>query len=211
MAGMELLILDCDGTLFDTKQDIADAVNHARRVLGYGELSLQAVTGMVGDGISILAQRAFQGLDVDPDEARRVIMEYYSAHPADRARLYHGVRETLGQIEAIRTIISNKPKPLVDLLLNKHGIAEMFHFVSGGECFERKKPDPMAVEFMIEKFGISREAVLVVGDHSPDIEMAKRAGVRSVYCNFGFFGKDRIGADFHIDSFPELLDIVKSV
>ncbi|HUV13772.1 MAG TPA: HAD-IA family hydrolase, partial [Acidobacteriota bacterium] len=93
---------------------------------------------------------------------------------------------------------------LVEALLKEHGLADSFAFVAGGDTFAERKPDPMAVEFILKRYGVTRDEVIVVGDHSPDIEMAKRAGVSSVYCNYGFFGDDSVGADLCIDALDEL-------
>lgn len=208
---MKLLCFDLDGTLFDTRQDIADAVNRARLEFELPELSVPQVTSMVGHGISALARKAFQDSDVDPSLARKLILDYYQRHPADKATLYPGVRETIPILKYVLTVVSNKRKVLVDALLEKHGLTQYFDFVAGGDTFKAKKPDPGAIDFLLERFQAAPAEVLVIGDHSPDIEMAKRSSVRSVFCRYGFFGKDEVGADFQIDSFPELLTILENI
>ena len=205
---LRVIIFDLDGTIFDTREDITDAVNFARRHFGKPEFAIDKVTSMVGHGITVLAQEAFEGCGVESDLAREAIMEYYTANPGSKARLYPGVKETISGLEQVLTVVSNKPKVLVDALLEEHGLAGFFDFVAGGDSFPERKPDPMAVDFILKRYGVTPEEVCVVGDHSPDIEMAKRAGVRSVYCNFGFFGNDSVGADFSIDAWEELPSIV---
>ena len=208
---MRLLVFDLDGTLFDTRQDIADAVNHVRRTFHLAELSVARVTTMVGHGIAVLAQKAFHDSDVDTDVARDLMMDYYASHPTEKAKLYTGVRETIPILRAVRSVVSNKPKVLVDALLEKHGMMKYFEFVAGGDTFEEKKPDPAAIHFLLARYQVQPADVLVVGDHSPDITMAKRAGVRSVFCSYGFFGKDEIGADYQIDAFPELVTVLQRI
>ncbi len=203
-----VIIFDLDGTIFDTREDIADAVNFARRRFGKPELTVDEVTSMVGHGIAALAREAFEGCGVESDAAREAIMEYYTANPGRKAHLYPGVRETLSGLDQVLTIVSNKPKVLVEALLKDHGLADFFEFVAGGDTFLKKKPDPMAVEFILKRYRVTREEICVVGDHSPDIDMAKRAGVRSVYCNYGFFGNDLVGADLCIDALDELPDVL---
>jgi len=198
------LIFDFDGTLFDTRLDIAAAVNHARREFGCPTLTLSEITGMVGDGIGVLAARAFKGTDVDLVHARDVMMDYYSKHPADTATPYPGVMELLPSLGGTLTVVSNKPRALVDKILQKQGLLDPFSFVGGGDTFERMKPDPMAVDFLIERFGASREQTVVVGDHRPDIEMARNAGTKSVFCTYGFSGRDTVGADLSIERFEDL-------
>lgn len=206
---MMILALDLDGTLFDTRHDITDAVNASRQSFDLPELTLLEVTAMVGHGINVLAEKAFQDSMVDIALARRRIMDYYALHPTDKAEPYPGVLETLPKLQATLTVVSNKPKVLVDALLERHAITDCFDFVAGGDTFPRKKPDPAALCFLLERYGVTRSEILVVGDHTPDIEMARSAGVRSVFCNYGFFGRDEVGADHCIDSFPELAGILE--
>jgi phosphoglycolate phosphatase len=208
---MKMIVFDLDGTLFDTRQDIANAVNYARRQFKCPELSLQQITKMVGHGITLLTERAFEDSHVDLTTARKTILDYYKLHPTDTARLYSGVRETISKLECIKAIVSNKPKLLVEALLKEHGVRPYFHFVAGGDSFPAKKPDPCAIHFLMEKYQVLPSEILVVGDHEPDIQMAKNAKVQSVFCNYGFFGKDEIGADYEIDSFPELLRILDQI
>jgi hypothetical protein len=108
-------------------------------------------------------------------------------------------------------VVSNKPAELVHALLRKNGLDERFQYVAGGDTFPRLKPDPAALHSIMERFQASPTELLVVGDHSPDIEMAQAAGALSVYCNYGFFGKDQVGANFAIDSFPDLLDVIRRI
>ncbi|UCF37226.1 MAG: HAD-IA family hydrolase [Acidobacteriota bacterium] len=201
---ISVIVFDFDGTLFDTREDIAAAVNYARNQYGLEELTLGEVTQMVGDGVAILAERAFRNTSVEPSSGQELIVRYYSAHPSDYARPYPQVPETLRELNETLTIISNKPAALVEAILEEHKLAHLFDYVAGGDTFERKKPDPMAIDYLLDRYRIGRNSILVVGDHSPDIEMARKAGVRSVYCNFGFFGDDQVGADFKIDSIADL-------
>jgi phosphoglycolate phosphatase len=208
---MKVVVLDLDGTLFDTREDIAAAVNYARRWFQLAELPLEEITSMVGDGISALAERAFEGTGIDPEHVRELMMDYYTAHPADKATLYEGVRETLPRLHLKRTIVSNKPKILVDSLLKEHRITGLFEFVAGGDTFNDRKPDPSAIWFLQDRYQVTPSEILVVGDHAPDIQMAKRAGVASVYCQYGFFGKDTVGADYQITCFRELTTILDQI
>ncbi len=208
---MKILIFDLDGTLFDTRRDIANAVNQVRKTFRLPILSLSQITTMVGHGVAELARRAFLDTSVDTAFACELILDYYKQHPTDTARLYPGVRETIPKLQMIRTIVSNKPKVLVDALLEKHRITRYFDFVAGGDTFEKRKPDPAAIYFLLDHYQVLPDQILVVGDHALDIQMAKQVPVQSVFCNYGFFGKDEVGADYQIDSFPELLAVLARI
>jgi len=205
---IKLVVFDCDGTLFDTRTDITDSVNYARRHFGLPELTLEKVTTFVGNGVSVLAEKSFSGTGIKTGEALGKIMEYYSKHSSDKAMPYEGVTDTLPLLNKILAIISNKPKKLVDELLENHGMKKFFQEVIGGDTFENRKPDPAPLLYLMNKHGARAEETIVIGDHSPDIEMAKNAGVLSIYCNYGFFGNDTRGADYRINRFPELLRFI---
>ncbi|GAB4231629.1 MAG: phosphoglycolate phosphatase [Acidobacteriota bacterium] len=208
---IRVIVFDFDGTLYDTRQDIADAVNFARRHFGLPELTLEEVTRMVGWGVQRLAEQAFAGTGVPVEEGLAKIMEYYSAHPGDKAILYPGVRETLPRLPKPRVIVSNKPVALIRSMLEQAGLADEFDLVLGGDSFSVRKPDPFLIRYLQARYNVATDEILVVGDHAPDIEMARRAGCPSVFCRYGFFGTDEVGADYTIERFAELPFILETL
>ncbi len=205
---IKLIVFDCDGTLFDTRLDIADSVNYARRHFGLDELSLEEVTAHVGNGVGVLAEKCFSDTGIPTGDALEKIMEYYGENSSGKAVPYEGVAGTLLLLKPAMAVVSNKPQQLVAELLEKYDMDRFFSDVLGGDTFRKRKPDPAPLLYLMEKYGSGPDETMVVGDHSPDIEMARSAGVRSVYCNYGFFGNDSVGADHHISCFPELLNLV---
>ncbi len=208
---IRLVVFDFDGTLFDTREDIADAVNFARRRFALPELPLETVTSMVGYGVKTLTRRAFAGTQVDPEQALDVLMQYYTTHPSTKAKLYPGVAETLPHIDAVKTVVSNKPEVLVRQMLQEHGLLGHFDFLAGGDTFPRLKPDPQAIHFFQQRYRLDPREILVVGDHAPDIEMARAAGTWSAFCRYGFFREDPVGADFQLDSFDQLPAVIRAI
>ncbi len=208
---VKVIVFDLDGTLFDTRADIVSAVNRARASFGLEPLDFDRVVAMVGNGVKVLAERVFRDSAIVPEIGHSRIMEFYSPDGPSAAPLYPGVAETLARLAAHLAIVSNKPTELVHALLRKNALDSRFEYVAGGDTFPQLKPDPAALHFIMEHFQATANEVLVVGDHSPDIEMAHAAGAFSAYCNYGFFGKDRVGADFTVNSFPELLDVVRRI
>ena len=174
---IKVVVFDFDGTLFDTRQDIAEAVNHARRHFGLQPHSIETVTEMAGFGVQVLARKAFADSAIEPADALPVLMEYYQAHPGDRSLPYPGVMDTLPRIRAVRAIVSNKPESLVWAMLEEHGLKSLFSFVAGGDTFSSRKPDPFPVKYLQASYNLAPEEILVVGDHFPDIEMARTARI----------------------------------
>jgi phosphoglycolate phosphatase len=209
---IRVVVFDLDGTLFDTRADIVNAVNHGRAALGLPPLEFDRIVAMVGNGVEVLAERAFRDSTVTPEEAVTRMMSYYTPDTPETAQLYPGVKETLPTIGKTLTIVSNKPQQLVEALLEKNQIRQYFDYVAGGDTFDRLKPDPAAIGFFKQRYQIEdARQILVVGDHRPDVQMAQNAGVASVYCNYGFFGEDTAGADYAIDAFADLPALIRAI
>lgn len=209
--GIKVVIFDLDGTLFDTRRDIVAAVNRARQFFSLPPLDPEQVISMVGYGMEKLAAAAFQQTGVPVQEAYGRILEDYRAHPADLAFPYPGVVELLPRLKPSRAIVSNKPRFLVEILLERYRLGSCFDPILGGDSLPRIKPDPLAVQIVRKRYDVALQELLMVGDHVPDIEMARRAGIRSVYCRYGFFGGSPEGADFYIESFEELANLLERI
>lgn len=204
-----LIIFDLDGTLIDSSKDIAAAVNAARAAFLLPALSFSEIISMVGDGIEALAQRSFRNSSISVPDACREIMRQYRSRPVQHTKLYSGVAETLPRLKPRKAVVSNKPIELTRIILQELGIQGFFDSTAGGDSQERRKPDPQAVESLLEQYQVRRDRALVVGDHVNDLEMARRAGVKSVFCSYGFFPDAPVEFGFSIPSFAELLPIVE--
>jgi phosphoglycolate phosphatase len=188
--GVRVLIFDLDGTLIDSKLDLALSVNAARRHLGLAPLEHDTVYGFVGQGAPTLIRRA---LGADPGGARRAepsdaeverglshFLSYYREHMLDNTVMYPGVREALDQLAARRhpmAVLTNKPERFSKLILEGLGIAGHFQFVYGGNSFERKKPDPLGVDVLLRDFAAAPREAMMVGDSEIDVLTARNAGI----------------------------------
>jgi len=110
-----MLIFDLDGTLIDSRADLAKAVNLARADFGLATLSLDDVVSMVGDGVHNLMRRAVPGLakPEDVEKAVAAMQRHYREHLLDQTRLYPGVAETLAALKPDwrLAVVTNKPEP----------------------------------------------------------------------------------------------------
>lgn len=207
-------LFDLDGTLIDSRRDIAACVNFTLAELGgYAPLSLESVEQMVGDGVRQLLTRAAGPLD-EPTMKRalEIFLPYYLEHCADSTRLYPGVLETLASFAGRGlAIVTNKPMAHTEKTLKALGIGSYFSVVLGGDSLATRKPDPAPVMEALRRLGLSPEQAVMVGDSPMDIQAARSAGVRVAAVTYGF----RTGAelmshspDYLIGAFAELREVV---
>jgi phosphoglycolate phosphatase len=188
---LDLIIFDLDGTLIDSRQDLANAVNATRRHMGMEPLSNERVYSYVGNGAPVLVRRALgeQASDAEVEEALEFFLEFYRDHDLDHTRLYPGVTETLERLRDAgkrMAVLTNKPVRMSRHIVEGLGVAGHFFQVYGGNSFEFKKPHPMGVEALMKEGGAARDATLMVGDSSVDVLTARNAGIPCCCVTYGF-------------------------
>ncbi len=215
---MDLLIFDLDGTLIDSKRDLANAVNAALAAQGRTPLDNELIYSYVGDGAPVLIRRAMgdDASDAQVERALEYFLSYYREHMLDHTHLYPGVKESLDRLLAAQVkmaVLTNKPVRFSRDLVQGLGIGGHFFQIYGGNSFEQKKPHPMGVERLIEEGGASPQRTLMVGDSAVDVITARNAGIRVCGVTYGFQpeGFREHPPDFLVDSMPELAEMVLSV
>lgn len=207
----ELLIFDLDGTLIDSKRDLADAVNAMRVHLGEPPLADETVYSYVGNGAQVLVQRALPGRPAEEiDRGHRFFLEYYRDHMLDATTLYPGVREaldTLLEMPVKMAVLTNKPVRFSEHLVKGLGLDGHFFRIYGGNSFEEKKPHPIGIETLISESGIARERTLMIGDSAVDVLTARNAQVEACGVTWGFQPETFATAppDFLVDRMSELV------
>lgn len=186
-----LLIFDLDGTLIDSKLDLANAVNAALRHMGRVPLENDTVYSYVGNGAPVLMRRAMgpEASETEIEEALAYFLNYYREHMLEHTVLYPTVRETLDALLAAgarMAVLTNKPVRFSRELVAGLGLEAHFFAVYGGNSFEQKKPHPMGVDRLLAESGVARERTWMIGDSSVDIRTARNAGIRSIGVTYGF-------------------------
>jgi phosphoglycolate phosphatase len=212
---MDLLIFDLDGTLIDSKMDLAQAVNATRANLDLPPLDLEQVNSYVGNGAPTLIRKAL-GPDFSDEEIKKALdyfLEYYRGHLLDHTVLYAGMKECLDQFQANgvkMAVLTNKPVRISMEILKGLGVADHFFRVYGGNSFEQKKPDPVGVEALIAEAGVPKERTMIVGDSSVDVKTARNAGVNVCGVTYGFQPEtlNEDPPDFLVDRPDQLADVV---
>jgi phosphoglycolate phosphatase len=187
---LPLLVFDLDGTLIDSRRDLADAANALIVERGGQPLPVDAIAGMVGEGAALLVRRALKaaGTDmvVERDLAR--FLELYDERLLVHTRLYDGTRDALETLAARGplAILTNKPQRPTERILEGLAIAPFFKWVIGGDTVHGRKPDPAGLASLIAAAGTTAADTLMVGDSAIDLKTARAAGVPLCLVRYGF-------------------------
>ena len=207
------LIFDLDGTLIDSKLDLALSINAMLKRMGRAELAHEEIFGMVGNGAPVLVRRALgaetleTASDEEADAGLAYFLSYYRNHMLDNTVTYPGVREGLALLESHpMAVLTNKPVNFSRAILDGLGISRYFRFVYGGNSFEKKKPDPVGVETLLRELGAKPGEAMIVGDSEIDIQTARNSGIWACGVTYGL-GAEGLRAfppDLMLDSLTEL-------
>ena len=215
---IKLVVFDLDGTLIDSRLDLAHSVNAMLRNFGRHELPTDVIASYVGDGAPTLVRRALG----DPQdesflqEAVHYFLTYYREHKLDNTYVYAGVRESLTAMQSTNgaprklAVLSNKPVNPSRQIVQALGLGDFFVQVYGGNSFHTKKPDPFGAEVLLKENGCAPEEAILVGDSDIDILTARNAGLWSCGVTYGFAPHtlEASPPDVLIDSPSELPKIV---
>lgn len=214
----KLIGFDLDGTLIDSRRDLALAVNDILADRGAPPLDETAVGGMVGDGARVLVGRAFAAAGLPPAaDALDRFLRAYDRRLLDHTRAYPGVRDAVSTLasQARLTILTNKPLRQTHAILDGLELSSFFADAIGGDGPWPRKPAPDSLRHQMQRAGAQEETTLFVGDSHVDLETARRAGVHICLARYGFGYDDRLremlrGDELTIDEPRELLGIVRS-
>lgn len=202
-----LLIFDLDGTLIDSRADLAAGINHMRMHYGLDPLPMEVIGGYVGDGVRKLVERSLQDADVDLNEALEINTQYYRANLTVHTTLYPGVAEGLQCLKNAGhqlAVLTNKPGDPSREILKHFTLDHLFVAIIGGGDIAQLKPEPEGIFRCAERAGVPLERVWMVGDHYTDICVARNAGVKSAFVHYGFGEERGFIPDQYFDSFAEL-------
>lgn len=208
---MPAIFFDLDGTLFDTRADLAATVNHTRRDLGLAEIEVEKVISFVGHGAAYLLSNAIP--ERKGEDVRAIFRSHYAEHCCDQLKPYPGVLETLEELRRRGYglgVNTNKPNFAAKAIFEKFGIARHFGdaVIAGGDGFPLK-PDPASLRACAARMGHALSPDdWMVGDSHPDLRCAEAAGVKSAFCTFGFGRQDDAPCTVRLDAFADLLSVL---
>ncbi len=207
-----LLVFDLDGTLIDSRRDLADATNALLADLGAAPLPIESVTAMVGEGAAVLVRRALTAAGLDPATPGALdrFLAAYDQRLLVHTRPYPGIADALDTLrtDATLAVLTNKPTHPTSTILTALALAPYFAQVIGGDTPYGRKPDPAGLLHIVRAVGASPESTMLVGDSRIDRETAQRAGTPVCLARYGFgfsFAPESLSADDLIADSPAAL------
>jgi phosphoglycolate phosphatase len=228
VSGVDLFVVDLDGTIADTRDDIARSVNFVLASEGRPPMSTGEVWRCVGEGVATLMERVFGVSDgnaawslavgrsnesreaSNPDRVRlrervETFRAHYAEHLLDATRLYDGVAAFLARVRC--AVLTNKPEAMSRRIVDGLGVGERVEAILGGDSLPTRKPDPAGLVEILARCTGAPARALFVGDSVVDAETARAGAVRFVGVSYGYSTRPELiaaGAIGVVDSLMEI-------
>jgi phosphoglycolate phosphatase len=209
--GLKGVLFDLDGTLIDSKRDIAAAANAARAHFGMPPLPVSDVLPFIGFGIRRLIEGVLETQDgARIDEGLAAALRYYGSHLGEYTTVFDGA---LGLLQALKArgiacgVVSNKPHDLTVRTLSILKMEGYFAAALGEGAVKNKKPHPEPVLEVLRLMGVEPDNAVFIGDSAVDVECARNAGMPVIVVSHGFGDKDdmeRSAPDLVVGSLADL-------
>ena len=191
LEGFRLIVFDLDGTLVDSRRDIAESANALLQSCGAEALPEERIGRMVGDGAATLVARAFAAVgQAPPLDALQRFLAIYGGRLLQHTRVYPGMLEVLETLvlRATLAILTNKPSGSTRRILEGLDLTRYFapDAVIGGDGPFARKPDPGGLLHLASAAGVSAEETLLVGDSIIDWRTARNASTSICLARYGF-------------------------
>lgn len=210
MNNLDMYIFDLDGTLLDSKEDIAIAVNYGLEKVGLKTLPTAEIVRFVGYGARKLIDDL---LPECSEDLREQVLEhfrwFYTTNPVIKSILYEGVVEVLQSLkykDKKVAVVTNKYEGISTDILRHFGVLDLVDIVVGADTTPEKKPSPVPVIYAIERLGERKEKTLMIGDSETDILAGKNAGTYTCLVLHGYGNKEialSLGPNFVVENFRE--------
>lgn len=185
-----LLVFDLDGTLIDSAPDIITAVNRTLADHSKPTLSDEVIISHIGEGLKKLIADLFAGDNLDPADIMGLETEFlanYEEEMLNKTRIFPGVEDFLSAYSGPMAIITNKNEIPAKAIVKHLGL-DRFPWLNifGADTLEERKPSPLPLQTMMKLAGRHPGNTLMIGDGTPDMLSAQRAGVGSIAIGFGY-------------------------
>ncbi len=212
---VRLVIFDLDGTLIDSKYDIAAAVNLTLGDLDLPTLSPERIFTFVGDGVKRLLRLSVgEGNEARYEESLRIFRGHYLAHCLDTTQLYPGLDRLFdGRDERLKALATNKSLEYTMRIIEGLKVKDRFAAIEGPLDQSDLKPDPGMLLRILDTLAVPPDAAILVGDSTNDVRAAQSAGVSACAVGYGYGNRDKVSAlnpDYYCEKPLDLLALLSS-
>lgn len=200
MAKTVLAVFDLDGTLIDSRRDLADSANEMLANYGAPALTEEDIASMVGCGAATLVKRVIgaAGVDAPLDEALSRFLSLYDRRLTRHTRPYDDIPRLLEDVrgrDIAVGMLTNKPLEQSVKILHAFGLSKYFQWVVGGDGPWPRKPAPDGMRFLMHQASAGPTETWLIGDSTVDLQTSRNAGVRICLARYGFGYADVPTAD----------------
>ncbi|MCR4719311.1 MAG: HAD family hydrolase, partial [Firmicutes bacterium] len=216
---IKLCIFDLDGTILDTLSAIAYFGNNALVKCGFPAIDEERYKYFAGDGRIVLVHRMLQFLDADTSENYKKVSTLYDFEyekaPNFKTSPFDGIESLLSALKSMGikiAVLSNKPDNVAQMAV-KTFFGDIFDFIQGAVNNVRSKPEPFEALKICDKFGISSDETLFIGDTNVDILTGKNAKMHTCGVLWGFRDKRELfecGAEFIVSNPMEIVSVIEN-
>jgi phosphoglycolate phosphatase len=191
MPTTRLAVFDLDGTLIDSRRDLADSANEMLAGYGAGPFAEEHIASMVGCGAATLVKRVITaaGLDASIDEALARFLAAYDDRLTHHTRPYDGIPALLEELHSdgvAMALLTNKPLKQSATILEVFDLARYFSSIVGGDGPWPRKPEPDGMRFLMNKSAAGPAETVLIGDSTVDLQTSRNAGVSICLARYGF-------------------------
>lgn len=207
----EVLLFDFDGTLIDSKVDIATAVNLTLGDLGLPVRSVEEIFSFVGDGVKRLLRLAVgEDNHEQYDRALEIFRQHYLEHCVKTTRWYPGIWEVLQHYKDRKNVIvTNKSMEYTLAIVDGLQARDLFQHVEAPRDTTELKPEPVMLERALKVLGADIESTIMIGDSTNDVRAAQAAGIRACAVGYGYGNREKVTAlqpDFYCETPRDLME-----
>ena len=216
-SGINFVLFDLDGTLFNSAPDLVAAANRllvrrSRPPIPFEQLRSHAgrgARGLIGATLGIPTDHP------DYPSIQKEFLDDYQTHCCERSEPFEGVEHLLSTLEEHHMpwgIVTNKHARFTLPIAQACGWTDRARCIVCGDATNRLKPAPDNLLLALEQTGYVASETLYVGDDYRDAQAARAAGMRFAAAAYGYLGLvadvSTWQADFVLSTPESLIDVV---
>ncbi len=186
------IIFDIDGTLASTNNLIMASFNHVAEIYLGKRFTWEEIHSLFGPTENVIL------LDMMKENYEKARMDYYNFYSEQHdamADIYPGMKEIIEKLKlegVLLSIYTGKGRESSEITLKKLGVYEHFDMIVTGDDIEGQKPSPDGVDMFINKYGLNRDRVIMIGDAPADIKAARNSGIKVASVVWDSYAKEKV-------------------